>query len=41
MVPRGSVEHLEPGAYYLTNIDAKFVRSYAIKGEEEVVDGVV
>ena len=29
--PRGSVDHLDDGTYYLTKIDENFVRYYAIK----------
>lgn len=29
--PTGSIEHIAPGTYYLTNINDKFQRSYAIK----------
>ena len=34
---QGSIDHLEEGTYYLTRIDEKYVRYYAVKGEEEEV----
>ena len=33
LVPEGSIELLEDGTYYLTRIDEKFIRYYAIKGQ--------
>ena len=36
LVPEGSIEHLEDGTYYLTRVDEKYIRYYAIKGQDEV-----
>jgi len=35
VVPKASIEHLEEGTYYLTRIDEKFIRYYAIKGSAD------
>ena len=35
IVPEGSIDHLENGTYYLTRIDEKFIRYYAIKGQDD------
>jgi len=32
LTPKAGIEHLEQGTYYLTHIDEKYVRYYAIKG---------
>lgn len=31
LTPNASIEHLDPGTFYLTRIDEKFVRYYAVK----------
>ena len=34
LVPRASIQHLDPGTYYLTKIDEQLIRYYALKGED-------
>lgn len=39
IIPKASIENLDMGTYYLTRIDEKFIRHYAIKGDEQASAG--